>query len=70
MQAAQKLEQRLGGRRVSPRRYVFETLAQLAAAFDEVAGGADSAVAEVGPAANEPTRTGMMDKLKRLVRRA
>ena len=70
MQAAQKLEQRLGGRRVSPRRYVFETLAQLAAAFDEVASGADSAVAEVGPAANEPTRTGMMDKLKRLVRRA
>ncbi len=34
MHAAQRLEQRLGGRRVSPRRYVFETLEQLAAAFD------------------------------------
>lgn len=69
MQAAARLEARLGGRRVSPRRYVFETLGQLAAAFDEI--GAQAPVVDVAAgaaaAANEPAPSGMLARLRRLV---
>ncbi len=48
MQVAMRLEQRLG-QQVSARRFVFETLAQLAAAYDEAAGAAPQPAAEAGP---------------------
>ena len=69
MQAAEKLAARLQGRRVSPRRYVFETLAQLAAGYDDV-GSAAATMPSDAPAANEPADAGLMGRLKRLVRRA
>ena len=64
MQAVLKLEQRIG-KQISPRRYVIETLAQLAAAYDN-AGAEEQALPKVAPAA----RTGMMKRLVKLVQRA
>jgi hypothetical protein len=64
MQAVLKLEQRIG-KQISPRRYVIETLAQLAAAYDN-AGDEEQALPKVEPAA----RTGMMKRLVKLVQRA
>ncbi len=70
MQAVVKLEQRVG-KRISPRRYVFETLAQLAAAYDE-AGAPPLEVpgsSGVQKPALEP-RGGMLSRLVKLVRGA
>jgi acyl-CoA synthetase (AMP-forming)/AMP-acid ligase II/acyl carrier protein len=64
MQAVLKLEQRIG-KQISPRRYVTETLAQLATAYDN-AGDEESPLPKVEPAA----RTGMMKRLVKLVQRA
>jgi len=65
MQAVVKVEQRIG-KQISPRRYVIETLEQLAAAYDDV--GRDGP-----PSSQEPqaaTRGGVMQRLARLVKRA
>jgi hypothetical protein len=73
MRAAQHLEEKLGGRRVSPRRYVFETLAQLAAAFDEAKTDVDADPAAAGASrqvTNAPAKSGVMQRLRRLVSRA
>ena len=75
MQVAQRLEQRLDGRRVSPRRYVFETLEQLAAALDEEEAAASAATedppAPAAPADGIPTvAPGLFQRLKRLAVRA
>ena len=67
MQAVQKLESRIG-KQISPRRYVSETLAQLAAAYD---GAAAAKPAE--PSLQEKTEStggGLMKRLARLVQRA
>jgi acyl carrier protein len=64
MQAVSQLEQCLG-RSVSARRYVFETLSQLAAGYEETP-SAVQARPEVDPA----PRTGMMQRLVKLVTRA
>lgn len=64
MQAVIKLEQRIG-KQVSPRRYVIETLAQLAAAYDNVR-VEEPALPNVEPAA----RQGMVKRLVRLVQSA
>jgi amino acid adenylation domain-containing protein len=72
MQVAQRLEQRLEGRRVSPRRYVFETLEQLAAALDaEEAAAAVTTETPAAPASRAPTAApGLFQRLKRLAVRA
>lgn len=67
MQAVAKLEQRLG-KRVSARRYVFESLGQLAAAYDQ-ADATPAAPAAPDPQAR-PAPRGVMSTLARLVRRA
>ncbi|MBX3611483.1 MAG: amino acid adenylation domain-containing protein [Hydrogenophaga sp.] len=68
MQAVQKLEQKIG-KQVSPRRYVSETLAQLAAAYDGQAHTSAATASE--PAASTPTSAGgIMNRLRRLVQRA
>jgi acyl carrier protein len=64
MHAVEKLEQRIG-KQVSPRRYVIETLAQLAAAYDNV-GAAEPVASKVTPVA----RQGMMKRLVKLVQPA
>jgi amino acid adenylation domain-containing protein len=64
MQAVAKVEQRIG-KQVSPRRYVIETLMQLAAAYDEA--GAPQAK----PAAVEaPARVSVIRRLANLVQRS
>ncbi|MEQ1685707.1 MAG: amino acid adenylation domain-containing protein [Burkholderiaceae bacterium] len=64
MQAVARVEQRIG-KRVSPRRYVIETLAQLAAAYDEVgAPQATAAKTEI------PARVSVMRRLANLVQRS
>ncbi|MED5621725.1 non-ribosomal peptide synthetase/type I polyketide synthase [Ideonella sp. BN130291] len=60
MQAVARLEQRIG-KQVSPRRYVIETLSQLAAAYDAPATPAAAATTE------PPKRSGVMRRLARLV---
>jgi amino acid adenylation domain-containing protein len=65
MQAVQRLEQRIG-KQVSPRRYVSETLAQLAAAYDGADTEAPAAAVQEKPA---PTPS-LMKRLVRLVQRA
>ena len=71
MQVAQRLEQRLGGRRVSPRRYVFETLEQLAAALDAEEAMAPATEALAANVHRTPTVTpGLFQRLKRLAVRA
>ena len=68
MQAAHRLEQRLGGRRISPRRYVFETLAQIAAAFDDVPSETEVEAVVGEPVTGEPGRSRtFVEKLKRLM---
>jgi len=64
MQALLKLEQQIG-KQISPRRYVSETLAQLAGAYD--AAGTE-APAPVTPAAE--AAPGLMKRLARFVQRA
>ncbi len=69
MQAVQKLEKRVG-KQVSPRRYVSETLAQLAAAYDgqaaQPASGTGPDTAPVAPKSGG----GLMSRLRRLVQGA
>lgn len=65
MQAVLKLEQQIG-KQISPRRYVSETLAQLAVAYD--ATGTEAPATPVTQAA-EPA-PGLMKRLARLVQRA
>ena len=71
LQAVLKLEQKIG-KQISPRRYVSETLAQLAAAYD--ASDADNDAAPSGPlatpAAAKAEAPGLMKRLVRLVQRA
>ncbi|MFM2398726.1 MAG: hypothetical protein RL341_883, partial [Pseudomonadota bacterium] len=68
MQAAEAVEQRLG-KRVSPRRYVFETLGQLAAAYDGTEDKTtQTALPAVAPAVVAATRErGLASRFKRLV---
>jgi acyl carrier protein len=66
MQAVVKLEQRIG-KQISPRRYVIETLAQLAAAYDHSGSAAEPAPAQASVPA---PRQGMIKRLVRLVQRA
>lgn len=75
MQAVLKLEQKIG-KQISPRRYVSETLAQLAAAYDATALGSNQPGATPAPAvspaderAPEPA-AGLIRRLARLVQRA
>jgi acyl carrier protein len=66
LQAVLKLEQMIG-KQISPRRYVSETLAQLAAAYDA------TEKADATPEAQQPLPTpapGLMKRLTRLVQRA
>jgi amino acid adenylation domain-containing protein len=65
MQAVLKLEQQIG-KQISPRRYVSETLAQLAVAYDAT-GAAQPASAPAEAAEPAP---GLMKRLARLVQRA
>jgi acyl carrier protein len=65
MQAVLKLEQQIG-KQISPRRYVSETLAQLAVAYDAT-GAAQPAAAPAEAAEPAP---GLMKRLARLVQRA
>jgi len=66
MNAVVKLEQRIG-KQISPRRYVTETLAQLAAAYDNAGSVAEvTAATKVEPAASG----GFMKRLAKLIRRA
>jgi len=69
MQAVLKLEQKIG-KQISPRRYVSETLAQLAAAYDAT-GVSDAPAVPSAPQvdASEPA-PGLMKRLVRLVQRA
>jgi hypothetical protein len=75
MQAVLKLEQKIG-KQISPRRYVSETLAQLAAAYDATALGSNQPGTTPAPAvspaherAPEPA-AGLIRRLARLVQRA
>ena len=70
MQAAGLLEQRLG-RRISARRYVFDSLGQLAAAYDEAepTQPLESAPASQAPAPRSAPR-GLMKRLAQLVGRS
>ncbi len=63
MQAVAQLEQRLG-RSISARRYVFDSLAQLATAYDEAP---QRAVADAGP--NAPAQPGLFKRLAGFARR-
>jgi acyl carrier protein len=66
MNAVVKLEQRIG-KQISPRRYVTETLSQIAAAYDNAGSAAEETVAaKVVPAASG----GLMKRLAKLIRRA
>ncbi|WP_137918853.1 non-ribosomal peptide synthetase/type I polyketide synthase [Hydrogenophaga sp. 2FB] len=66
MQAVQKLEQRIG-KQISPRRYVSETLAQLAAAYDgETTASIPASTVKEKPASNPS----LIERLVRLVHRA
>ncbi|TXC66440.1 hypothetical protein FSC37_13075 [Piscinibacter aquaticus] len=69
MQVSQQLEQRLAGRRVSPRRFVFETLGQLAAAFDELepAMVAQPAVTVIEKSPVAANSGGVLSRLRRTV---
>ncbi|MCM5680345.1 amino acid adenylation domain-containing protein [Schlegelella sp. S2-27] len=67
MQAVARLEERLG-KRVSARRYVFESLGQLAAAYDETSLVTPAQTMRTETAVPEPR--GVMDRLVRFVRRA
>ncbi len=70
MQAVTLLEQRLG-RRISARRYVFDSLGQLAAAYDEAAPNpAPAAAANDAPAADDAAPKGLFKRLAGLVRRS
>jgi hypothetical protein len=62
MQAAENVARRIG-RRISPRRYVFDTLAQLALAYDT-----QGQAAEPAPAASAPKK-GLLRALGGLLRR-
>ncbi|CAH0354925.1 non-ribosomal peptide synthetase/type I polyketide synthase [Aquabacterium sp. CECT 9606] len=65
MQAVQKIEQTLG-KRISPQRYVFDTLAQLAVVYD-----ADTVhSAPATPPAATPSSGSLMQRIVGLVRRA
>jgi amino acid adenylation domain-containing protein len=64
MQAVLKLEQKIG-KQVSPRRYVIETLAQLAAAYDNEVGAE-----QPPPQVESAPRQGVMRRLAKLVQRA
>ncbi|RFP81019.1 amino acid adenylation domain-containing protein [Hydrogenophaga borbori] len=68
MQAVQKLEKRVG-KQVSPRRYVSETLAQLAAAYDGQAAGATTTETDA-PSLPPKNGGGLMSRLRRLVQGA
>jgi hypothetical protein len=66
MNAVSKLEQRIG-KQISPRRYVTESLAQIAAAYDNAGTATEqTAATKVEPAASG----GFMKRLARLIRRA
>ncbi|WP_159594018.1 non-ribosomal peptide synthetase/type I polyketide synthase [Hydrogenophaga sp. BPS33] len=66
MQAVQKLEQRIG-KQISPRRYVSETLAQLAAAYD----GENTASTQASTVKEKPAPSpSLIERLVRLVHRA
>ncbi len=67
MQAVLKLEQQIG-KQISPRRYVSETLAQLAVAYD--ATGADTPASAAANADAAEPAPGLMKRLARLVQRA
>jgi hypothetical protein len=63
MQAAESAAQRLG-KRISARRYVFETLGQLALAYD-----AEGQIVAQTPAAAPPARKGLLGKLGGFLKR-
>ncbi|MGQ3110828.1 AMP-binding enzyme, partial [Aeromicrobium sp.] len=68
MQAVLKLEQQIG-KQISPRRYVSETLAQLAVAYDATGADTPPTTAAANADAAEPA-PGLMKRLARLVQRA
>jgi non-ribosomal peptide synthetase component F/acyl carrier protein len=69
MQAVSLLEGRLG-RRISARRYVFDSLGQLAAAYDEAPSSAvEQPTAQPAAAAPAPAAKGLLSRLAGLVRR-
>jgi len=63
MQAVEQVAQRLG-KRITPRRYVFESLAQIAMAYD-----AEEAARPVSDVPTEAPKTGLLRKLGGLLRR-
>ena len=66
MNAVVKVDERIG-KQISPRRYVIETLAQLAAAYDNAGPVVEeTAVTKVEPVASG----GFMKRLAKLIRRA
>ena len=69
MQAAGLLEQRLG-RRISARRYVFDSLGQIAAAYDEVAPMLTPQAAAIPGDVGANAGRGLLKRLAGLVRRA
>lgn len=69
MQVSQRLESRLSGRRISPRRYVFETLEQLAAAYDDISADTSLPADTPGQAELETESGGLLTRIKRLVGR-
>ena len=69
MQAAGLLEQRLG-RRISARRYVFDSLGQLAAAYDDAESTQTSEPTPVSQAPKQQSAPrGLMNRLARFVGR-
>ena len=69
MQAAGMLEQRLG-RNISARRYVFDSLGQLAAAYDQAPAKVARAQEPAQAAAEEAAPRGLFQRLAGLVRRS
>ena len=69
MNAVVKLEQRIG-KQISPRRYVTETLSQIAAAYDNVGTAAEETVVATKAEAEPAASGGLMKRLAKLIRRA
>jgi amino acid adenylation domain-containing protein len=68
MQAAQRLEQRLDGRQVSPRRFVFETVAQLADSYDGRGGEQAAGKAQEDPVQGTTRGGGILERIRHLAR--
>jgi acyl carrier protein len=69
LQAVLKLEQKIG-RQISPRRYVSETLAQLAAAYDATQTVSTKSEPSTPTTPHTTPSPGLMKRLVRLVQRA